>query len=300
MRWKKITVVGVGLLGGSLGLALRQRQLTNSVVGVVRHESDAAEAEQAGAVDYSTCDLRLAVQDAEIVVLCTPISQMHSLLEKMLPALRPGMIVTDVGSVKARLVTNCEPLVAKTGAHFVGSHPMAGGESSGVRSARADLFKNAICAVTSTASSHPNAVLEVEELWRSVGGRPLQLSPEMHDALVSRSSHLPHIIAAMLAKRVLDPANPKHQALLCAGGFRDTTRIASGSPEMWCDISMANRQNLSSAIDTFVADLVKFNGALKAGKHQVVSRMLRQSKQRRDRWAARMAAGGSVERKAAD
>ena len=163
----------------------------------------------------------------------------------MLPALKRGAIVTDVGSVKASVVKELESLVAKAGAHFIGSHPMAGAEKTGVAAARADLFANAVCVVTPTKRSNQAAVrktgtiLEIRRRARAATGRR-----ELHDQLVSRSSHLPHVVAATLANLVLDPAHPKAQPLLCANGFRDTTRIASGSPEMWRDIALANRKNL--------------------------------------------------------
>ncbi len=212
MRWKKITLVGVGLLGGSLGLALKQRRLAASVVGFVRRAASVAECERAGAVDVATLDLLGAVKGAELIVLCTPIAQMRPLVEQMLPALKPGAIVTDVGSVKGSVVRDLEPIVARAGAHFVGSHPMAGSERTGVAAASADLFVKAVCVVTPTRSSKKTAVRKVEQLWRSVGARLLTLAPDAHDALVSRSSHLPHVVAATLANFVLSPEHPKEQA----------------------------------------------------------------------------------------
>ena len=128
--------------------------------------------------------------------------------------------------------------------------------------ARADLFADAVCVVTPTRKSNPAAVRKVEQFWKSVGARLLRLTPEAHDDLVSRSSHLPHVVAAQLANLILDPEHPKEQGMLCANGFRDTTRIASGSPEMWRDIALANRQNLSRALETFTAGLQDFRRAL--------------------------------------
>jgi prephenate dehydrogenase len=208
VRWKKISLIGVGLLGGSLGLALKKRRLAHSVVGFVRRAASIAECKRAGAVDHATLDLMEAAEGADLVVLCTPIAQMRPLVERMLPALKRGVIVTDVGSVKARVVTDVESLVSRAGAHFVGSHPMAGAEKTGVSAARADLFADAVCVVTPSAKSNPAAVRKVEQLWKSVGGRLLRLTPGTHDELVSRSSHLPHVVAAGLANLVL---NPRHR-----------------------------------------------------------------------------------------
>ncbi len=210
-------------------------------------------------MDFATTDLLAAVWNADLVILCMPLAQMRSRVRQMLPALKRGAIVTDLGSVKASVVRELESLVARAGAHFVGSHPMAGAEKTGVGAASADLFVNAACVVTPTGKSNPAAVRQVEQFWKSLGARTLRLAPEQHDSLVSRSSHLPHVLAATLASYILNPASPKQQAALCANGFRDTTRIASGSPEMWRDIALANRKNLRRALEGFVSDLKNSN-----------------------------------------
>lgn len=286
MRWNKITLVGVGLLGGSLGLALRRRQLTNEIAGYVRREASLQDCERAGVTDFATTDLLAAVSGAELIVLCTPLAQMQPLVRQMLPALKRGAIVTDVGSVKGSVVRELESLVRKAGAHFVGSHPMAGGEKQGVLAARADLFECAVCVVTPTRNTSPGALRKVESLWKSVGARLLRTSPDDHDALVSRSSHLPHLVAATLANLVLDPKHPQEQAKLCATGFRDTTRIASGSPEMWRDIALTNRKEIARTLTGFIAELTKFQSALKRNDAKAIARFFTTAKQRRDSWCA--------------
>jgi len=277
-------LAGVGLLGGSLGLALKQRKLADLVVGFVRREESIKECESHGAVDSATLDLHEAISGSELVVLCTPIAKMKALVTQMRPALAKGAIVTDVGSVKGSVVRDLEDVVAKLGGEFIGSHPMAGAERMGVAAARGDLFNNAVCIVTPTSKSNKTAVENIEELWRSVGARPLRMSPELHDELVSRSSHLPHVLAATLANAVLDPKQPKQQASLCANGFRDTTRIASGSPEMWRDIALANRENLVSALDAFVGDLQDFRRLLKSKNERAITKFFETAKKRRDQW----------------
>ena len=220
--------MGVGLLGGSLGLAVKRRRLAREVSGYVRRAASVAECKTAGAVDSCTQDLQKAVSDADLIILCTPLAQMLPLLKEMRPAIKRGAIITDVGSVKATVVKQLEPLVAKAGAHFIGSHPMAGAEKTGVAAARAELFENAMCVVTPTRKSNRAALKKIEELWKATGARVMRLTPELHDELVSRSSHLPHVVAATLANLILDPKHPKSQPLLCANGFRDTTPVASG------------------------------------------------------------------------
>jgi prephenate dehydrogenase len=274
------------LLGGSLGLALRRRKLAKEIAGYVRREASIKECERAGATDYATTDLLAAVSGADLVVLCTPLAQMQSLVEQMQPALKRGAIVTDVGSVKDSVVRDVEALVHKAGAHFVGSHPMAGGEKQGVLAARAGLFDNAICVVTPTRKTNPAALRQVETLWREVGARLLRTTPDAHDAFVSRSSHLPHLLAATLANLVLDPKLPKEQAKLCATGFRDTTRIASGSPEMWRDIALTNRKHLGRTLARFIGDLGQFQTALRRGDAKAIAKFFETAKQRRDNWCA--------------
>jgi prephenate dehydrogenase len=285
VQFQKITIVGVGLLGGSLGLAIRQRRLARETAGFVRRTASLLDCEKASAVDYATTDLLAAVSNADLVILCTPLAQMRPLVLQMIPALKRGAIVTDVGSVKATVVKEVCGLIRKAGAHFIGSHPMAGAEKTGVSAARADLFTNAMCVVTPTKNSNTAALRKVEKFWQAIGGRTMRLTPQLHDQLVSHSSHLPHVVAATLVNRVLSSGRPE-QANLCANGFRDTTRIASGSPEMWRDIALANRMNLAKSIGAFAAELSKFQKALQKGEAKSVTKFFETAKQRRDNWCA--------------
>lgn len=284
MLFRKISIIGVGLLGGSIGLAARQRRLAGEIAGYVRREASLKDCERARAVDYATTDLLAAVSGADLVILCTPLAQMRALAEQFLPALQPGAIVTDVGSVKADVVRELESLIAKTGAQFIGSHPMAGGEKMGVLAARADLFKNALTVLTPTRKSRPAAVRKLDQFWRALDARTLRLDAAQHDLLVSRASHLPHVAAAALAGLVLDPKQPKAQTDLCATGFRDTTRVASGSPEMWRDIALANRKNIARSVDAYLAELKRFQSVLKSGNTTAIEKYFTVAKQRRDHW----------------
>jgi prephenate dehydrogenase len=292
VHWRKVTLVGVGLLGGSLGLAIKQRQLASKVDGFVRRSVSISECEKLGVVDHATRDLGRAVEDADLVILCTPLGQMREVAEKMIPSLKPGAIVTDVGSVKGSVVEDLEPMIAKAGAYFVGSHPMAGGEKTGVGAARADLFVNSVCLVTPTPNSQKDAVNRVAQFWKDLGARVLQITPGLHDDLVSRSSHLPHVVAAELANYVLSPAHPEEQSAVCANGFRDTTRIASGSPEMWRDIVLANRKNLARVLGVFIEDLQEFCLALEKEDTKAIEEFFENAKQRRDKWCGQ---GNSME-----
>lgn len=283
VRWKKVSIVGVGLLGGSLGQVLRNRKLAVQVVGCVRREASIRECRRAGAVDFATLDFAGGVAGADLVVLCTPIAQMRGTLNKLLPHLKRGAIVTDVGSVKGPVVRDLEPMAAKVGAYFVGSHPMAGSEKMGVSAARPDLYQGAICVVTPTRTSNARAVRAVEQLWKTVGARVLRLPPATHDQLVARSSHLPHLLAAQLVNHTLGNG-AEALPLLCATGFRDTTRIASGSPEMWRDIAVANRANLAKSLGELIAELRVLQKTVRAGDGESLARFFAKAKERRDAW----------------
>jgi prephenate dehydrogenase len=286
MRWNKISLIGMGLMGGSLALAIKQGQLALRLHAYVRREASVSEGTRLAAADLVTQDLKEAVREADLVVLCTPLSQMRTLAEQMRPHLKPGAVVTDVGSVKGSVVQELEPLVLAARGHFVGSHPMAGSEKAGLAAAHANLFRNAICLVTPGVHASADAICAVQNFWKSVGGCPIRMTPELHDDLVSRSSHLPHVVAAELANYVLSPAHPKEQALVCANGFRDTTRIAAGSIEMWRDIALANRKNLGRVLGVFIEDLQEFQLALEREDVQAVEEFFAKAKQRRDQWRA--------------
>ena len=285
MLFNRITIIGVGLLGGSLGLAARRRALAGEVVGYVRREASLAECRESGAVDRVTCDPVAAVAGADLVVFCTPLAQMRDLAVRLAPGLSNGVLVTDVGSVKGSVVRDLEPVVSGVGGHFVGGHPMAGGERSGVGAAREDLFENAPCVLTPVSSTYAPALTRLGQFWRALGSRVIEMDPALHDILVSRSSHLPHVVAAQLANYVLGPDRLAHQAALCATGFRDTTRVASGSPEMWRDIALANAEHLGNALDGLIGGLHDFRRLLLSGDAAGLERFFATAKQRRDEWA---------------
>jgi prephenate dehydrogenase len=289
MQLEKISLIGVGLLGGSLGLAIRQRKLAGKVHAFVRRPESIPECQRLGVANLATLNMKEAVDRADLVILCTPLSQMRDLALQMRPFLKPGAVVTDVGSVKAGVALELEPIFREYHISFVGSHPMAGSERTGLGAARPDLFNNAICLVTPTANSKVDAVCAVQNFWKSLGGWPVRMTPELHDDLVSRSSHLPHVVAAELANYVLSPAHPKEQALVCASGFRDTTRIAASSPEMWRDVVLANRKNLGRVLGVFIEDLQEFQLALEREDVKAIEEFFTKAKQRREQWRAHSA-----------
>lgn len=283
MRWNKVSIIGVGLLGGSLGQALIARGLARQVVGCVRRKATLTQAKRARAVHTATLDFAAGVAEADLIVLCTPIAQMRHTLQQLLPHLKEGAIVTDVGSVKSSVVHELEILTAEAGAHFVGSHPMAGSDKMGVKAARPSLYEGAVCVVTPTKRTNRRAARAVEQVWKSVGARTIRLSPEAHDQLVARSSHLPHLLAALLVNHTLGKGIAR-QPLLCATGFRDTTRIASGSPEMWRDIAIANRANLARTLGEFTRELRALQNLIQQGNEQALTKFFEEAKALRDGW----------------
>ena len=275
--------MGVGLLGGSVGLACPAAGLTAVRVGIGRRRASLNRALRYDAVDEITLSFARGLKGAQLVILATPIGKFEPLLEKMAPHLEPGTVVTDVGSTKAHVVRQAERLLP---AHcrFVGSHPVAGSEQTGVEYARADLFDGAVVFVTPTRSSGRVATHLVRDFWRVLGARVRTLTPEQHDEVLGRVSHLPHALASLLICMTadsLDAAGP---------GMMDTTRIASGDPGLWRDIFGTNRQPVINALDDFARQLRQFRQLLAADDRAGIERLLAAAKRRRDRWITRKVA----------
>ncbi|HZZ41297.1 MAG TPA: prephenate dehydrogenase [Tepidisphaeraceae bacterium] len=242
MQLKRVTILGVGLLGGSIGLALKSAISGCEIVGYGHRSSTLDRAREVGAIDDGTTDPAAAVAGSDLVILCTPVLTFAELLRQIRPSLTPGAIVTDVGSTKRSVVEAAEAILPSN-VHFVGSHPMAGSEKRGVEFARTDLFKNAICIVTPTPKTIESAKEHVKNLWKLLGMRVTELSPTAHDQLLADVSHLPHLTAAALVAMQQDRALD-----LCGKGFLDTTRVAGGDGALWRDIVIDNRDNVRSAI----------------------------------------------------
>jgi prephenate dehydrogenase len=249
MTFGTVAILGPGLIGGSLALALAERGLADRLVIYARspHALDAIRV--AGVEAELTGNPGEAVSEADVVVLCVPIEAMAALVHEFRDALKPTALVTDVGSVKGSVDREIAPLLEDR-ALWIGSHPMAGSEQGGFVAARADLFEGAAVIVTPTAQTQPEATRGVEKFWKALGGRIYSMPPQEHDVAVARISHLPHLVAALLVAH----ATPDALAL-AGGGFRDTTRIASGSPELWTEILWANRQALQEHCRAWSAHL---------------------------------------------
>ena len=279
----RLVIVGPGLIGGSLGLAVRTKGLARRVVGVGRRRESLAQAVQLGAVDETSLDLESAAAEADLVVLTTGVEMIAQQAASVLPRMRKGALLTDVGSAKAAICRSVERIFSASTAaekvRFVGGHPMAGSERRGIGSARADLFRGAVCILTPTPSTDPDgAGLEiVRDLWEAVGCRVREMAPEAHDRLTAQISHLPHAAAACLVNAASDEALD-----LAASGFLDTTRVASGEPALWVEICMANREALLAALAALGGRLNDFAQALQSGDAKTLEALLARAKSRRD------------------
>jgi prephenate dehydrogenase len=280
----KITIIGVGLIGGSIGLAARRRRVAREVTGVFRRRSTMVKALRAGAVDDATMDIARGVIGADLIIVASPVGSIPELALEAARYAKPGAIITDVGSTKAWIAGRMERCLRGTSVRFVGSHPMAGSEKTGVLSAREDLLEGSACIVTRTASTDAAALRRVAALWKALGARVSVLSPDEHDRAVSFVSHLPHIVAFALALSV-----PEGQLRYAAEGFRDTTRVASSDPALWSDIFLTNRKEIARSAAAFRRCYDAVVRAVVAGRRPGTMKALSEAKGRRDRFMKRYA-----------
>jgi prephenate dehydrogenase len=275
-RWDTVAIVGVGLIGGSIGLALRQRGLCREVVGIGRRAESLRAAEQYGTVSRSTLDLAAGVARADLIVICTPVGQITEHARAIASACRPDALITDAGSSKQQIVRELEFQLAR-GTRFIGSHPLAGSEKRGPAEADGNLLVDRMVVITPTELTARADAESVREFWSSLGARTCEMSPEAHDAAIAITSHCPHVVAAALAST----AGPS-EAPLIASGWRDTTRIASGDPALWVDILLSNRGAVTAACQQFQQELSELCRAIDAADERALFQLLEKAKRSRD------------------
>lgn len=251
---ERATIIGVGLIGGSIGMGLRARGLAGTVVGVGRDEAKLALAVERGALDCYVTDLAAGLAGADLVIVAVPVGSVVPVLREVLPRVAPGTVVTDVGSCKAAIVAVAEE-ITPPGVCFVGGHPMAGSEQTGIQEADRYLFEGAYYVLTPTDRTEPYALDRVRGLALKLGCRVIEMHPREHDRAVGAVSHLPHLLACALVNTVRRIPGSETALSLAAGGYRDTTRVAAGNPEMWRDIFLANRDMVRAVVDRFHAEL---------------------------------------------
>ena len=261
----RVSIVGVGLIGGSLGLALKKRGIADEVVGVCRRRSSLKKALAQGAVDWGTLSARRGLKGAKLVVLGVPAGLIVEKGVELADALEKDAVLTDAGSVKGEVVRELDCRLPK-GVVFVGGHPVAGSEKRGVEAASGHLYEGSICVLTPGRKSTPEGVRLVTRMWKGVGCRVVKLSPSRHDVLLGQVSHLPHVVALGFG----------------GGGFGDSTRIANGDPGLWADILLANRAEICKATDKMLNELRRFRGALVRGNRDEVVRLLEKAKSKRE------------------
>ncbi|MEI6351831.1 MAG: prephenate dehydrogenase/arogenate dehydrogenase family protein [Verrucomicrobiota bacterium] len=278
---KKLAILGPGLLGGSLALAVRKLLPECRIAVWGRRPTAVEEVRDAGIADIASTELAPVVEGADLVVFCVPIGAMPTLARQIVPLIVPEALITDVGSVKGPVVEAMVPIFEKAGrGKFVGSHPMAGSEQAGLTAARADLFHGAACILTPHHGLCPDALNAVAEFWKLLGCITRTLSPEEHDRTVALVSHLPHLLASALVDFVC--AESPDSVNFCGNGFRDTTRVASGPPEMWSEIFAFNRAALHAHLETLIGRLQDVSRDLAAGNDLKMKELLTNAKVHRD------------------
>lgn len=276
---EKLTIIAPGLLGASIGLAARERSLARSISVWARREEARSALASANWCDESPEEIADACAGSSLIALCAPVERIIKLSERIAPGLDSNPIVTDVGSVKSKLSRHCSAALDGR-ARFIGSHPMAGSEKTGMENACANLFEERTCFVTPLEDSDLDASENVKSFWRDLGCHVIQESPERHDAIVANVSHLPHLLASALAS-YLSTALPE-SGLFCGNGLKDTTRIASGNPQMWRDIIIQNRPEIVRAIDAFQDELQRFRANIANEEDFAVLKTLADGKSFRD------------------
>ncbi|MGD9782474.1 MAG: prephenate dehydrogenase [Kiritimatiellia bacterium] len=273
-----ISIVGLGLMGASLAMALRKRGYGGRLVAYARKPETRAEALSRGIVDEALDDPDAAVNEASLVVLCAPIRACADLAADVAPALRPGALVTDVGSTKGWICRQMAGILPP--GTFVGSHPIAGSEKQGLQAASADLYEGALTVVATHLDVPERAAEQVAELWKSAGARTCRMEPEDHDRLLARTSHLPHVAAAALAKAI-GRDGAEQVGVFCGTGFYDSTRVASGSIEMWNDILMTNAPAVAEELRAFKFEVERVYDDLQAGRFGDVAQFLERAREAR-------------------
>jgi prephenate dehydrogenase len=287
----KLVIVGVGLIGGSFALALRKAELAGHIVGVGRSRENMTRALKRGLIDEIAGDLPSALKRADIVFLAVPVGQTGEIMAKISPYLESGSIVTDAGSTKQDVITAARSHLPGNLQNFVPGHPIAGAEQSGAGAARADLFRARNVVLTPLEETNSNAVNRVKELWQACGARVSLMSASQHDQILATVSHLPHVLAFTLMNHVYraghgpnDTPRPNDPLHFAGTGFRDFTRIAGSSPEMWRDICLGNREALVNQIDAYQRELAALREMLASSDGEELEKAFANAREARQQW----------------
>jgi prephenate dehydrogenase len=285
-RLKTLAVIGVGLIGGSFASALRRAGVTANVVGFDRDPEALEKAAALGVIDAAADSASEAARGADLVVVAVPVRSIAAVLHDVGLSLDPHAVVTDVGSTKTEVVATARGELRERFPRFVPAHPIAGRETSGVEAATPDLFKGARVVLAPAPETAPDALELVRSCWEAAGGKVTSISPEAHDRIFAAVSHLPHLLSFALVSEIAARDNAAELLGFAAGGFRDFTRIAASSPEMWRDIALQNREALLAEIDRYGAQLAVFRELIEKGEGPGLQRLMSEARTARHAWGA--------------
>lgn len=279
-----IAIIGVGLIGGSIGMAAKARGLARKIIGIGRDPRKLHRAQELAAIDTYTTDLLAGVAEADIIFICTPVRAVVPFIRAIAPVLKEGAIVTDVGSTKSE-ITKAADAILPEGRSFVGGHPMAGSESEGVEAALPYLFLNKTYVITPSGSTDVMALNTLVQFAEAIGSQVILMSPEEHDRSAAVISHLPHILSASIL-RLADEEQTRSGNVfqLAAGSFRDLTRVSSSPPEIWVDICLSNKEAITSAIKRFEDILVDVRTAIENEDTDAIERLFAEARELRNEW----------------
>jgi prephenate dehydrogenase len=284
---KKIVIFGVGLIGGSVALALKKAGSTAQITGVGRSTESLQTALHLGVIDAASTNLAQAVSDADLILIATPVAQTPVILSAIKPHLGTDTIITDAGSTKSDVLSYASDVLAERASQFVGGHPIAGAEKSGVTAANADLFRSKNVILTPTTKNSAEAISRVKTLWQLCGANVSEMTAETHDSVFAAVSHLPHLLAFALVDDIASRPNAEQLFSFAASGFRDFTRIAGSHPEMWRDISLANKTALLAELTAYQAELVQLKKLLEAEDGAGLQALFERASTARNDWAKR-------------
>jgi len=272
-KFNQVVIFGTGLMGGSLGLALKRKQLANQIIGFSRHKTNAAWALKIGAIDRIGYSLEVT-RDADLIILATPVEAIIKIMHKISKKIKKDCIIIDLGSTKENIVF----ALSKLTPNFLGCHPLAGSEKNGIKNAKLELYNNSICILTPTAKTKKAVFTRIKLLWQKIGAKTISMPPKQHDLILSFTSHLPHLVAFSLISTI-----PNKFLSLSSGGLKDSTRIAASDESLWSQVFLSNRKNLISAVSSFQTKLAALKLALMKKDVQCLTRILLSAKEKRER-----------------
>jgi prephenate dehydrogenase len=280
-----VSIVGVGLIGASLGLALKGAGVVREVIGVGRSSANLDQAKKMGAIDR-VADLAEAVQSSQWIVLCVPVAQMRAIFTQLEPHLGSNTLITDAGSTKSDVILAAKEVLGKKVCQFVPAHPIAGGAQHGAAAARADLFQGKQTIICQLQENSAADVALVEEFWKVLGSNIKRISAVQHDAIYAAVSHLPHILSYALMASVLNSEDAEQKLGHAGAGFRDFTRIAASSPEMWRDICIANKQAILKELDQYLSVTGRLREMIAKEDAVGLEKVFQKASQARQKWDA--------------